>query len=86
MNDGELVVHTICTLRNYQKGATAMGRTFEDGELATLWECFRIALFPHLSPSYLANKFQEVLEADEKIPKLAQQMVSSSDNEEEITR
>ena len=74
MNDGELVVHTICTLRNYQKGATAMGRTFEDGELATLWECFRIALFPHLSADYLAKKIQEVEKADEKVPELVQQI------------
>ena len=86
MNDGELVVHTICTMLNYEKSMIRMGRKLGKEEFATLWESFRIALFPHLSPSYLANKFQEVLEADEKIPKLAQQMVSSSDNEEEITR
>ena len=84
MNDGELVVHTICTLRNYEKSVIRMGKHFEKDELATLWESFRIALFPHLSRNYLLKKFLEVKEADKKIPKLAQQIVDSSDDEGEI--
>ena len=86
MNDGELVVHTICTMINYEKSTIRIGKRLEKDEFATLWESFRIALFPHLSQSYLANKFREVLEADEKIPKLALQIVNSSDNEMEISK
>ena len=74
MNDGETVVHTICTLKNYQKNIAAMGQSLETGELATLWECFRIALFPHLPEDYLAKKIQEVEKADEKVPELVQQI------------
>jgi hypothetical protein len=84
MNDGELVVHTICTILNYEKSMNRIGTPLAKIEFATLWESFRIALFPHLSESFLKNKFKEVLEADEKIPKLAQQMVNSSDGEGEI--
>ena len=84
MNDGETVVHTICTFRNYQKTVIGMGQSFESGELATLWECFRIALFPHLPERYLAKKFQEVEEADKKIPELAQQMADSTPNERKL--
>ena len=86
MNDGELVVHTICTMLNYEKSMNRMGQQLEKSEFATLWESFRIALFPHLSHSFLVNKFREVLEADKKIPKLAQQIVDSSDNEMEILK
>ena len=74
MNDGETVVHTICSLKNYQKNIAAMGQSLETGELATLWECFRIALFPHLPEDYLAKKIQEVEKADEKVPELVQQI------------
>ena len=84
MNDGELVVHTICSLKNYAKSMMAIGRSLEDDELSTLWETFRIALFPHLSPDYLANKFQ-VEEADENMSKVSQQVVKASGNEGEIT-
>ena len=86
MNDGELVVHTICTMLNYEKSMNRMGQQLEKDEFATLWESFRIALFPHLSKSFVTNKFREVLEADKKIPKLAQQIVDSSDNEMEILK
>ena len=85
MNDGELVIHTICTLRNYEKSVIATGKHFEDDDLSTLWETFRIALFPHLSHSYLENKFREVIQADEKIPRLALQVLESSGNERVIT-
>ena len=84
MNDGELVVHTICSLKNYAKNVMSTGRSFEDDELSTLWETYRIALFPHLSPDYLANKFQEVEEADKNMSRLAQQVVKVSGNEGEI--
>ena len=86
MNDGELVVHTICTIINYEKSMNRMGTQLTKNEFDTLWESFRIALFPHLSDSFLHNKFIEVLEADKKIPELALQMVNASDKEEEITR
>ena len=84
MNDGETVVHTICALKNYQKNIAAMGQSLESGELATLWECFRIALFPHLPESYLAKKFQEVSRADKKHCELAQQLADSTPNERKI--
>ena len=74
MNDGELVVHTICTMLNYEKSMIRMGGKLKKEEFATLWESFRIALFPHLSADYLAKKIQEVEKADEKIPELAQQI------------
>ena len=85
MNDGELVIHTICSLKNYAKSMMAMGRSLEDDELSTLWEIYRIALFPHLSPDYLANKFQEVEEADRNMSRLGQQVIESSGNKGEIT-
>ena len=85
MNDGELVIHTICSLKNYAKNVMSMGRSFEDDELSTLWETFRIALFPHLSPDYLANKFQEVEEADKNMSRLGQQVIDSSGTGGEIT-
>ena len=86
MNDGELVVHTICTIINYEKSMNRMGTKLTKNEFDTLWESFRIALFPHLSDSFLHNKFREVLEADKKIPELALRMVNASDAEGEITR
>jgi len=86
MNDGELVVHTICTIINYEKSMNRMGTQLTKNEFDTLWESFRIALFPHLSDSFLYNKFREVLEADKKIPELALRMVNASDTEGEITR
>ena len=85
MNDGELVVYTICSLKNYAKNVIATGGSLEDDELSTLWETFRIALFPHLSPDYLANKFQEVEEADKNMSRLGQQVIDSSGTEGEIT-
>ena len=84
MNDGELVVHTICSLKNYAKNVMSTGRSLEDDELSTLWEIYRIALFPHLSPDYLANKFQEVEEADKNMSTVSQQVVKASGNEGEI--
>jgi hypothetical protein len=84
MNDGELVVHTICSLKNYAKNVMSTGRSLESDELSTLWETFRIALFPHLSPDYLANKFQEVEEADKNMSRVSQQVVKASGNEGEI--
>ena len=74
MNDGELVVHTICTMLNYEKSMIRMGGKLKKEEFATLWESFRIALFPHLPEDYLAKKIQEVEKADEKIPELMQQI------------
>ena len=85
MNDGELVVYTICSLKNYAQNVIATGRSPEDDELSTLWETFRIALFPHLSPDYLANKFQEVEEADKNMSRLGQQVIDSSGAGGEIT-
>ena len=85
MNDGELVVYTICSLKNYAKNVIATGGSLEDDELSTLWETFRIALFPHLSPDYLANKFQEVEEADKNMSRLGQQVMDSSGAGGEIT-
>ena len=85
MNDGELVVHTICSLKNYAKNVMSTGRSLEDDELTTLWETFRIALFPHLSPDYLANKFQEVEEADRNMSRVSQQVIESSGNKGKIT-
>ena len=85
MNDGELVVHTICSLKNYAKNVMSTGRSLEDDELSTLWETFRIALFPHLSPDYLANKFQEVEEADMNMSRVSQQVIESSGNKGKIT-
>ena len=85
MNDGELVVHTICSLKNYAKNVMSTGRSLDGDELSTLWETFRIALFPHLSPDYLANKFEEVEEADRNMSRLGQQVIESSGNEGEIT-
>ena len=85
MNDGELVIHTICSLKNYAKSVMSTGRSLEDDELSTLWETFRIALFPHLSPDYLANKFQEVEEADKNMSRLGQQVMDSSGAGGEIT-
>ena len=85
MNDGELVVYTICSLKNYAKNVIATGGSLEDDELSTLWETFRIALFPHLSPDYLANKFQEVEEADKNMSRLEQQVIDSSGAGGEIT-
>ena len=85
MNDGELVVHTICSLKNYAKSVMSTGRSLEDDELSTLWETFRIALFPHLSLDYLANKFQEVEEADKNMSRLGQQVMDSSGAGGEIT-
>ena len=61
------------------------GRSLDDDELSTLWETFRIALFPHLSPDYLANKFQEVEEADKNMSRVSQQVIESSGNKGEIT-
>ena len=86
MNDGELVVHTICTIINYEKSMNRMGTQLTKNEFDTLWESFRIALFPHLSDSFLHNKFREVLEADKKIPELAVQMVNASEGKGEILR
>jgi hypothetical protein len=86
MNDGELVVHTICTIINYEKSMKRMGTQLTKNEFDTLWESFRIALFPHLSDSFLHNKFIEVLEADKKIPELALQMVNASEDKGEIFR
>ena len=86
MNDGELVVHTICTIINYEKSMKRMGTQLTKNEFDTLWESFRIALFPHLSDSFLHNKFREVLEADKKIPELALQMVDASEGKGEILR
>ena len=85
MNDGELVVYTICSLKNYAKNVIATGGSLEDDEVSTLWETFRIALFPHLSPDYLANKFQEVEEADKNMSRLEQQVIDSSGAGGEIT-
>ena len=85
MNDGELVVYTICSLKNYAKNVIATGGSLEDDELSTLWETFRIALFPQLSPDYLANKFQEVEEADKNMSRLGQQVMDSSGAGGEIT-
>ena len=85
MNDGELVIHTICSLKNYAKNVMSTGRSLEDDELSTLWEIYRIALFPHLSPDYLANKFQEVEEADKNMSRLGQQVMDSSGAGGEIT-
>ena len=85
MNDGELVVYTICSLKNYAKNVIATGGSLEDDELSTLWETFRIALFPHLSPDYLANKFQEVEESDKNMSRLGQQVMDSSGAGGEIT-
>jgi hypothetical protein len=86
MNDGELVVHTICTIINYEKSMKRMGTQLTKNDFDTLWESFRIALFPHLSESFLHNKFREVLEADKKIPELALRMVNSSEGKGEISR
>ena len=85
MNDGELVVHTICSLKNYAQNVIATGGSLEDDELSTLWETFRITLFPQLSPDYLANKFQEVEEADKNMSRLGQQVMDSSGAGGEIT-
>ena len=85
MNDGELVVHTIYSLKNYAQNVIATGGSLEDDELSTLWETFRIALFPQLSPDYLANKFQEVEEADKNMSRLGQQVMDSSGAGGEIT-
>ena len=38
MNDGELVVHTICSLKNYAQNVIATGGSLEDDELSTLWD------------------------------------------------
>ena len=85
MNDREVIIQTTCTILYYARAMNNSGTPLEDGEVQCLMETFRIALFPHLSPDYLANKFQEVEEADRNMSRLGQQVIESSGNEGGIT-